>query len=162
MYGENIVRINYYINYSLQLIFYGLRFKQVLDVSFMQYWLTDEMIPFTDNKQVFNFRQCHSFIVRKVVSEIEENVTCPQHVKTDTKIVYHICNINGRANFVIRCSDTNITANMLGNMHNLESKDSHVWILTGTGNKLRCLEVTKIYELLGSSLCQSLPGFPLL
>lgn len=48
---------------------------------------------------------------------------------------------------------------MLGNMHHLENENSHVWILTGTGNKLRYVDVTKIYEQLGASLCRSLPGF---
>jgi hypothetical protein len=43
-------------------------------------------------------------------------------------------------------------------MHHLES-DSHVWILTGTGNKVRYVDITKIYEQLEASLCQCLPGF---
>ncbi|CAH1102974.1 unnamed protein product [Psylliodes chrysocephalus] len=34
------------------------------------------------------------------------------------------------ANFVIRCSDTDITTIMLGNKHNLKNYDSNVWILT--------------------------------
>lgn len=33
------------------------------------------------------------------------------------------------------------------------------WILTGTGNKLRYVDVSNSYEQLGSSLCRSLPGY---
>lgn len=58
-------------------------------------------------------------------------------------------------NFVIRCSDIDIAAIMLGNMHHLESKESHVWILAGSGNKLRYVD--KIQG--ASSLCRSLLGF---
>ena len=48
---------------------------------------------------------------------------------------------------------------LCGNKHHLESEDSRGWILTGTGNKLRYVDIIKIYEQLGASLCRSLPGF---
>ena len=95
----------------------------------------------------------------KVVSEIDENLSCPEHEEADTKIVYLVCNIDAQVNFVIRCSDTDIATIMLSNMRNLENKDYLLWILIRTGNKLRYIDVTKIYEQFGSSLCRSLPGF---
>ncbi|GBP33556.1 hypothetical protein EVAR_28711_1 [Eumeta japonica] len=93
------------------------------------------------------------------MSEIDEDLSCPQHEEADTKIVYHVCNTDARANFVIRCSDTDIAAIMLGNMHHLKNDDSHVWILTGTGNNQRYVDISSIYKQLGPSLCRSLPGF---
>ncbi|GFW16547.1 hypothetical protein TNCV_2351711 [Trichonephila clavipes] len=62
-------------------------------------------------------------------------LTCTDHEEADTKIIHHICNIDVQANFVIRCSDTDIAAIMLGNMRHLKNEDSHVWILTGIGNR---------------------------
>ncbi|KAH9634460.1 hypothetical protein HF086_008294 [Spodoptera exigua] len=46
---------------------------------------------------------------------------------------------------------------MLGHMHRLND-ESQVWMLTGTGNNLRYVNLTKIYEKLGESICRSLPG----
>lgn len=48
---------------------------------------------------------------------------------------------------------------MLGHMHNLKDDDSNIWIFTGTGKKQRYIDLTKVYEYLGPSLCRSLPGF---
>lgn len=140
----------------------NIHFKQALVDFFILHWTSEEMIPFIGNNQVYiNFRQCHSFTVsnNKVMSEINEDLSCPQHEEADTKIVYHVCNTDARANFVIRCSDTDIAAIMLGNMHHLKNDDSHVWILTGTGNNQRYVDISSIYKQLGPSLCRSLPGF---
>lgn len=48
---------------------------------------------------------------------------------------------------------------MLGQMHNLKDDGSNVWLNAGTGNNQRYINLTKVYENLGSSLCRSLPGF---
>ncbi|GFR14053.1 uncharacterized protein TNCT_202381 [Trichonephila clavata] len=47
---------------------------------------------------------------------------------------------------------------MLGNMHNFKNH-SVVWMLTGTGNNLRYVDLTKIHAELGQLICQSLPGY---
>ena len=36
---------------------------------------------------------------------------------------------------------------------------SHIWMLTGTGNNERFIDVTQIYEQLAESLAKSLIGF---
>jgi len=120
------------------------------------------MIPFIGNKQInINFRQCHSFIVNnnKIEATIDERLSCPQHEEADTKIIYHLCRIDTQANILVRCSDTDVAAIMLGNMHHMKHNNSHIWILTGVGNKQRYVDIAKIYEYLGSSVCRSLPGF---
>jgi len=92
------------------------------------------------------------------VSSVHEELSCPEHEEADTKIVYHACNINFQANIVIRSVDTDIAAIMLGHMHHLNNH-SVVWMLTGTGNNLIYLNLTKIHAALGESICQSLSGF---
>ncbi|KAH9638477.1 hypothetical protein HF086_016802 [Spodoptera exigua] len=93
----------------------------------------------------------------KVISSITEDLSCPEHEEADTKIVYHACKINYEANIIIRTIDTDVAAIMLGHMHRLND-ESQVWMLTGTGNNLRYVNLTKIYEKLGESICRSLPG----
>ncbi|KAH9633489.1 hypothetical protein HF086_013166 [Spodoptera exigua] len=93
----------------------------------------------------------------KVISSITEELSRPEHEEADTKIVYHACKINYEANIIIRTIDTDVAAIMLGHMHRLND-ESQVWMLTGTGNNLRYVNLTKIYEKLGESICRSLPG----
>ena len=47
---------------------------------------------------------------------------------------------------------------MLGYIQYLQN-DSHVWILAGTGNKLRYVDLTKIHSQMGELIYKSLPGF---
>ncbi|CAH1110447.1 unnamed protein product [Psylliodes chrysocephalus] len=100
-------------------------------------------------------------INNKVISKIHEDLSCSEHEEADTKIVYHVCNIDAQANFVIRCSDTDIAAIILGNIHHLKNGDSHIWILTSTGNKQRYVDLNTICEQFGPSpsFCRSLPAF---
>ncbi|GFY74928.1 uncharacterized protein TNIN_139551 [Trichonephila inaurata madagascariensis] len=82
----------------------------------------------------------------------------PAHEEVDTKTVHHACNINYPAEIVIRVIDTYIAAIMLDNMHPLKN-DSVVWMLTGTGNNLRYVDLTKLHEELGQLISHSLPGY---
>lgn len=137
-------------------------FKEALVRFIIQHWATDEMAVFIGNKLIkINFQQCHSFTVfnNTVVSDIDEHLSCPQHEEADTKIIYHICNLEAQANIVIKCSDTDVAVIMLANMHHLKFDTSHIWILIGTGNKQRYVDLTKVYMHFGSSLCRSLSGF---
>ncbi|GFR12653.1 hypothetical protein TNCT_105651 [Trichonephila clavata] len=61
---------------------------------------------------------------------------CSDLQEADTIIIHHICNIYAQANFVIRCSDTDITAIMLDNKHHLKNDDLPAGILTAIGNKI--------------------------
>lgn len=69
------------------------------------------MVPFIGNSQVFiNFKECHSYMVynNKVLLNVDDSLSCLKHEEADTKIIYHICNVDAKANFVIRCSDNDI------------------------------------------------------
>ena len=136
-------------------------FKKALVDFFILHWATDEMVPFIGNKIIhINFNKCHSFTVNEanqVMTSIIEELSCPKHEEADTKIIYHVCEIDYGANIVIRTADTDVAAIMLGHMHRLNDQ-SHVWMLTGTGNNLRYVDLTKIHAKLGESICKSLPG----
>lgn len=95
---------------------------------FIQHCASDEMVPFIENKQIFiNLRQFHSYIVDDNKS-LSSSLPCPEHEEADSKIVFHVCNIDAQANFVIRCSDTDIAIIMLEHKHNLKNDDSNVWL----------------------------------
>ena len=84
----------------------------------MLHWSTEEIVPFIGNKKiVVNFRECHPFIAEnnKIVSHIDENLTGLVHEEVNTKITYHIYNLNAQLNILIRSFDTDIAAIMLGN-----------------------------------------------
>lgn len=98
------------------------RFKEGLVDFFILHWATDEMIPFIGNKHInINFRQCHSFVVNNntIESNIDENLSCPEHEEADIKLVYPLCKIDSQVNIVIRSSDTDVAAILLGNKQHL-------------------------------------------
>ena len=138
------------------------KFKEALVDFFTNHWCTEEMKSFLGNRQIFlNFRNCQSYKVvdDKIQSSVVENLCCPLHEEADTKIIYHACNITDQSNIVIRASDTDILIIMIGNMKQLQNSNSNIWMLNGTGNNERYIDVTKIYNELGELLAKSLIGF---
>ena len=118
------------------------------------------MIPFVENKWILiNFKQYHSFVVdnNKLLSNVDDNLPCPEHEEADTKIIIHVCNTDAQANFIIRCSDTNIAIIMLGHMHNLINDDSNVWLSAGPEtikDILIWLKYMSIWDHLCVEVCQ--------
>uniref|UniRef100_A0A6P7GW55 Uncharacterized protein LOC114341457 n=1 Tax=Diabrotica virgifera virgifera TaxID=50390 RepID=A0A6P7GW55_DIAVI len=47
---------------------------------------------------------------------------------------------------------------MLSNMHHLNS-NLHIWIQSGTAGKKQYIDICKIYEHFGDSICKALAGF---
>lgn len=95
----------------------------------------------------------------KVESTIIEDLNCNLHEEADTKIIYHACSFLDQCNIVNRTSDTDILIIMLANMLKLKNASSHIWMLTGTNNHERFIDITKIYDELGELLASSLSGF---
>jgi len=83
----------------------------------------DEMAPIIGNKIIYvNFNKCYSYRVEsnKVIKTVEDSLSCEQE-EANSRIIYHICQINVDADVLIRCSDTDILIILLGNMDNLNS-----------------------------------------
>lgn len=138
------------------------KFKEALVDFFAKHWSSEEMKSFLGNRNFFlNFRTCQSYQVvdDKIQSDVVENLTCTSHEEADTKIIYHACNVAEHSNIVIRASDTDILIIMIGNMTHLQNSDCNIWMLNGTGNKERYIDVTKIFKELGELLANSLIGF---
>lgn len=136
------------------------KLKDALVNFFIDHWASDEMVPFINDKTIFlNHKNCHSYQVsgERVIRTLEEDLECPAHEEADTKMVYHVTKVNDSSNILIKCSDTDVLVIMLGSMEYLNTPQD-VWMEVGTGNSLRYLHVTQLYENLGKPLCNSLPG----
>lgn len=96
----------------------------------------------------------------EVVVSNQENLSCPSHEEADTKIIFHVYNVdcNVFSNVTIRCSDTDILIILLGNM-NFINQNLKISMRIGTGNNQRFIDVNKLYEHLGPELCSALPAF---
>lgn len=142
----------------------NITFKEDLVEYFLESWKRKEMAPFFGNKIVYvNYKECYRYEVidGNVVQTIERLQSCPKHEEADTKIIYHVCNfkeLEPPYNVLIRCSDTDILVIMLGNMNFLQ-KEVEVWMDVGVGKSQRNINVSKLYESLGTKVCDSLPAF---
>lgn len=89
---------------------------------------------------------CHSLVIKGsilisgsvtlslfITPSVVQQLSCPEHKEVYTIVIYHACNIDYQANTVIISVDTDSVA-ILGHMHHLQH-ESHLWVLSGTGNK---------------------------
>lgn len=74
---------------------------------FIDHWAND-MVAFIGNTIIYlSFNKCYSYRVehKKVITTLEESLSCGDHEEADTRIIYNICQINFDADVLIRCSD---------------------------------------------------------
>lgn len=138
-------------------------FKEALVKFLITHWSSQELIPFIGNKHVYlNYDKCYHYYVKyrdsvnKVIYEIDEDLDCSHHEEADTKMIFHVTK-ESSDKILIRCSDTDVLIIMLGNMEHA-CKSSEIWMLLGTGNNVRYLNVNELYKTLGHRLSVALPG----
>lgn len=139
----------------------NINFKNALIEFICNDWENNYMVPFIGEKTIYiNHDICYKYEKQdeKIHRTVEENLNCTAHEEADTKIIFHICHLDTDADVIIRCSDTDILVILLGNMNHIRSK-LNIYMLLGSGNAQRYINVTQLYETLGPSLCASLPGF---
>ncbi|CAH2015292.1 unnamed protein product [Acanthoscelides obtectus] len=139
----------------------NMEFKIALVNFFIDHWDSEDMVPFIGNKIIYvSFNKCYSYKVlnNKVVRSIEESLSCEEHEEADSRIIYHICQIDFDADVVIRCSDSDILIILMGNMDHLNAF-LKIWINIGVGNHQRYVNVNELYRILGDSLSKALPCF---
>lgn len=119
------------------------------------------MAPYINEKEIYiNYDTCYKYVTNdgKVLGTIEEQLSCAAHEEADTKMVFHLCQLQSDANVTICCSDTDVLVIILGNMERI-SKNSVVHMEIGTGNHQRFIDVSKLYEILGRDVSAALPAF---
>ncbi|XP_067613930.1 serine/threonine-protein kinase Wnk isoform X4 [Eurosta solidaginis] len=137
-------------------------FKEALVNFIIQHWTLDHAAPFVGNKTIYiNYDQCYKYKVNNGHVERTHDVllSCPAHEEADTKIVFHVCQIDYDAHVTIRCSDTDVAIIMLSNMSALSNADVKVSMEAGVGNNQRFINISKLYETLGPKLSAALPAF---
>ncbi|KAJ8676935.1 hypothetical protein QAD02_012722 [Eretmocerus hayati] len=124
-----------------------------------QEWEKDEYAVILGTRKIsINFETCIEFsaVEGKVERTMIPHLSCPDHEEADTKLVFHACQTPPSSIVIIRCSDTDVSIIMLGNMAHL--KDGvQVWFDFGTGNARKTINVTDVRASLGD-LCDALPG----
>ncbi|CAG9764395.1 unnamed protein product [Ceutorhynchus assimilis] len=65
---------------------------------------------FGDRTVFINHEKCFKFEVidNKIARTVEEDLSCSEHLEADSKISFHVCQLNLDAYVTIRCSDTDI------------------------------------------------------
>ena len=106
-------------------------------------WETDECIKLIAGKTVkINYDQCHVYEVssnNKIRRSIDYNLSC-YHEEADTKIVFHICQLNMNCRVQVHCTDSDIPVIMLANFKYLKDKID-VIINLSTGKKKLFLNI---------------------
>ncbi|XP_031784070.1 uncharacterized protein LOC116417081 [Nasonia vitripennis] len=134
----------------------NINFKQALVKFFIDNWAED----INDKTIYVNSGACFKFTVKdgKVVRTLDEKLTCPAHEEADTKMIFHICQLDFDAKVTIRCSDTDVLIIMLANMSKI-SKNIQVRMEVSVGNHQRFINVSKLYDALGRNVSEALPAF---
>lgn len=92
------------------------------------------------------------------------------HIEADTKITYHICNIDDHTdgeevsgkNNLIKGTDTDILIILLGNMHQLCYKEHRIFLKISSGINTRHIRVRQIFKELGGEVAKAYLAFMLL
>ena len=73
-------------------------------------------------------------------------MACHQE-EADTRLVLHLSTLPSNSNAVIRSSDTDVMAVLLGNIHKLKP-DVNVWMQTGLHikNTLRYIDISRLFD----------------
>ena len=132
----------------------------------MDYWASEPSVKnVIRDKQVFvSFERCLRYTVdntSSLICEVISNFKCEGHDEADTKIAFFLCQLEEEKEIIIKYSDTDIIVIILTHMEKL-SASQNIWILYGTGNNRRYINVNKIYNALGSVKCSGLTAFHVL
>nr|CAH7731609.1 unnamed protein product [Callosobruchus chinensis] len=109
-------------------------FKEALVNFIIEHWTLDHMAPLIGNKTIYiNFDLCYKYVVNngQVERTHDMHLSCPAHEEDDTKIVFHVCQIDYEAYVTIRCSDTDVAIIMLANMSALNNANVKVSMEVG-------------------------------
>lgn len=154
--GPNQIRPH---NFAAQLR--NINFKKSIVNFSIKHWSSDDMASFIGNKTIYlSFSECYCYRIdnNKVIMTKDDSLSCEAHEEADSRIVFHICQIDFDAEVIIRCSDSDILIILLANMDNLNAS-LKLWMNIGVGNHQRYINVIDLFNVLGKNVCKALPGF---
>ena len=136
-------------------------FKKALVNFLIQDWERDDLASFIGNKTVYvNYILSFKYEVvdGHVIRSREDHLSCPSHEEADTKIIFHICQIEKDSSVVIRSADTDVLIITLANV-SFVKENVRIFLKAGVGNNERYIDVSKLHKKLGTDLCEALPLF---
>lgn len=154
--GPDVKRVN-----SLSTDLKNANFKQSLVNFFIDYWAKDHHKEFIGNKTLYvDFGECHKFQILNdtVQKTIQPEFSCPHQEEADTRIIFHVAQLQDECDVTIRCSDTDILIILLGNMAHIDRR-LKINLQVGSGNNQSHINVTHLYNTLGPTVANSLPAF---
>lgn len=126
----------------------NIQFKEAFVDFLITHWSTNEMTEFIGNTIVnLNYKECHTYSVHNnsVISYVNDNLSCQHHEEADTKIIYHICQMdNDVSDVLIKTSDTDILIVMLGNMDHLCNNNLKIYMEYGTMNSTKWINISEL------------------
>lgn len=111
------------------------KFKMALVTFLIEHWTSDDAAEIIKRKVLYvSFDKCYKYVVKEghVIRTIDEDLSCPAHEEADTKMIFHLCQIENDCNVEILCSDTDVLVIMLANMCHLKAK-LEIWFRFSTG-----------------------------
>lgn len=140
----------------------GDQFKEALVTFLTNYWENENSARILDSKKLIvnNGDTCYSFTSQDgAMMKTEEMRYFAKHEEADTRMLYHAGQLTRGTSIVIRTIDTDVVVIALGCFHHL--KDKNIWVESGvqSKNNLRYININKLYDHLGESLCKALPFY---
>lgn len=108
------------------------------------------------DKEIYvSYKTCYRFnaVQGSTGCNIINDCQCEGYEEADTKIAFFVKNMRNSGDIVIQCSDTDIFVIRLGNMAHIPQLGT-IWLLFGTGNNQRYINVTAVHEALSARVCQ--------
>ena len=138
-------------------------FKQALVSFLIEHWNNDTLSYLLEGKKLFvtSFDRCYEY--KSINGMIERNIVThltSTHVEADSRIMFHILNLDPPGKTVVRTSDTDILIILLGVFHEFK-KNSEIWMEIGeiSRNTLRYININQLHNCLGTKLSKSLLAF---
>lgn len=120
-------------------------------------WTSDRFSLLCTNKTVkLNFDKCYVYEASegKMRRSIDYDLTC-YHEEADTKIVYHICQLNRNFRVTVHCTDSDIPIIMVSNFQ-FRKGETEIVIDMSSGTKKLHLDINKIHTELGDQFARAL------
>ena len=101
------------------------------------------------------FREENGQVTRTLIPELTSS-----HEEADSKMIFHLTNLEKNSKVIIRTSDTDVLVIALCCLEHIPVS-VNVWLEVGlyAKNSLRYIDVRKLFNKLGKDLCRALPAF---
>lgn len=127
----------------------------------VDYWGKDELQPYITAKVVYvDYLKCYKFESVDGLMVKTEEVELSSNPSKDTtcKIVYHVVNVPANHAVLVKCSDGDILAVLLGNFPHFQ-ENVRVCLQAISGRAETFIDINSLYDALGPVVSAAVPAF---